>query len=50
MAKKVTKATDGANSFEDALERLNKQYGTGTVLVTRTVKQKVIMMQSVQDQ
>jgi|AOAMet_66_BLW_10_1038536.scaffolds.fasta_scaffold00061_27 recombination protein RecA len=32
MAKKVTKATDGANSFEDALERLNKQYGKGTVL------------------
>tara|TARA_R110000787_G_scaffold2745_7_gene10720 strand:- start:10981 stop:12231 length:1251 start_codon:yes stop_codon:yes gene_type:complete len=32
MAKKVTKTTDGANTFEDALERLNKQYGKGTVL------------------
>jgi recombination protein RecA len=32
MAKKVTKTADGANTFEDALERLNKQYGKGTVL------------------
>jgi recombination protein RecA len=32
MAKKSQKATDGANTFEDALERLNKQYGKGTVL------------------
>ena len=30
MAKKQTKET--ANTFEQALEKLNKQYGTGTVL------------------
>jgi recombination protein RecA len=32
MAKKATSNTESSNKFQDALDRLNKTYGVGTIL------------------